>query len=340
MAVATEQLGLGFQEYATRNSQNRWTATATAIEKLKGTVDEWYQLVQASGDLKALGDQILADFGEYQHVIGRYREQVANQEQLRAVMDEALAQLGAQSEALSRFALEMMQSVKRLAFTVILVLMAASLVYGGLYALLATRGIVRRMQNTIAGITGGAAQVAAAAGQVSDASHSLADGASEQAASVEETSSSLEEMSSMIKQNADHLMSESRQVVEKANASMGELTTAMGQISGASDETAKIIKTIDEIAFQTNLLALNAAVEAARAGEAGAGFAVVADEVRNLALRAAEAARSTEGLIAGTVRNVQRGSELVSVTDAVFRRGGGQHAQGGRAAQRNCGCLH
>jgi methyl-accepting chemotaxis protein len=92
----------------------------------------------------------------------------------------------------------------------------------------------------------------------------------------------------------------------------------MEEISKASEETSKIIKTIDEIAFQTNLLALNAAVEAARAGEAGAGFAVVADEVRNLALRAADAAKNTADLIEGTVKKVKDGGELVAKTSEAF----------------------
>jgi methyl-accepting chemotaxis protein len=99
---------------------------------------------------------------------------------------------------------------------------------------------------------------------------------------------------------------------------MNALTSSMDQISKASEETSKIIKTIDEIAFQTNLLALNAAVEAARAGESGAGFAVVADEVRNLAMRAAEAARNTSGLIEGTVKRIQEGSGLVVRTSEAF----------------------
>lgn len=149
-------------------------------------------------------------------------------------------------------------------------------------------------------------------------------GASQQASTVEETSASIEEIASMTKRNADNagqadnIMKDANKVVEQANDSMTELTTCMREISKASEETSMIIKTIDEIAFQTNLLALNAAVEAARAGEVGAGFAVVAEEVRNLALRSAEAARNTQGMIENTVKKIAQGAELVGGTNEAF----------------------
>jgi methyl-accepting chemotaxis protein len=156
-------------------------------------------------------------------------------------------------------------------------------------------------------------------------SQSLSEAASAQAASLEETSSSLEQVTSQTKQTAgnaaqaNNLMSMARQVIEKADVSMGGLIGSMKEIAAGSEQTQKIVKTIDEISFQTNLLALNAAVEAARAGEAGAGFAVVADEVRNLATRAAEAAKNTSGLIEDIVKKIRNGERLVGVTNEAFK---------------------
>ena len=199
-----------------------------------------------------------------------------------------------------------------------------SLLIGILIAWVVRREINKPIQRIVERLGHGAEEVSGAAEQLSSASQALAEHSSAQASALEETSSSLEEMSSMTKQSADNarqanlLMQEANQVVEKVGQSMGQLSKSMAEISRSSDETSRIIKTIDEIAFQTNLLALNAAVEAARAGEAGAGFAVVADEVRNLALRAAEAARNTAGLIEGTVKTIQQGAGVVKNAGSEF----------------------
>ena len=187
-----------------------------------------------------------------------------------------------------------------------------------------SRSTTVALNRTTAALSEGASQVASASGQLSSSSQGLAEGSSEQAASLEETSSAMEEMSAMTKRNAESagqaksLADRAGVSVEKSNASMQGLVTSMAEISKMGEETGKIIKTIDEIAFQTNLLALNAAVEAARAGEAGAGFAVVADEVRNLAQRAAGAAKNTSELIEGTIKKIKDGTVLVEKTNVDF----------------------
>jgi methyl-accepting chemotaxis protein len=209
-------------------------------------------------------------------------------------------------------------------FQLIVLVILVVAVIGMAIGFLQSRSVSRALGHIIKGLSQVASGAARSSDQVSKASQSLAQSTSEQAASLEETSSSMEEMASMTRQNADNavqadtMMKEAGVIVNKANNSMTELRASMEQINQASNETAKIIKTIDEISFQTNLLALNAAVEAARAGEAGAGFAVVADEVRNLALRAAEAAKNTGVLIEDNVRDIKDGSAKVIEADDAF----------------------
>jgi methyl-accepting chemotaxis protein/methyl-accepting chemotaxis protein-1 (serine sensor receptor) len=197
---------------------------------------------------------------------------------------------------------------------IIAVVLFALIVAAVVFVVRATR---KELVDVTLQLTGAANGTAAGATQVATSAQALSQGASEQAASLEETSASMEEMASMTRKNAENsqtaagLMADVDTRVQESNRALGDMVTAMTGIQESSQQVAKIIKTIDEIAFQTNILALNAAVEAARAGEAGMGFAVVADEVRNLAQRSAQAAKDTAGLIDTSIAKAQEGTERV-----------------------------
>ncbi len=188
-------------------------------------------------------------------------------------------------------------------------------VVGGLI-LLASRsaaGTVRRVGEQL---TEQGQQMQSATESLAETSNSVAESASEQAAALANTSRSLEDMTALTQQSADNaekvteLSRKSRQAAESGAGEMRHLATAMQDIQVAGKDIAKVIKTIDQIAFQTNILALNAAVEAARAGEAGQGFAVVADEVRSLAQRSASAAKDTAVMIEGAISKTALGAGI------------------------------
>ncbi|WP_245844411.1 methyl-accepting chemotaxis protein [Nibricoccus aquaticus] len=207
----------------------------------------------------------------------------------------------------------------------ILIGLGGALLAGVIIAITSIAVINARLKNVATTLSTGAAEVAAASSQIAGTSQQLAEGATEQAASLEETSASLEEMSGMTRRNSDDansaksLAAQTRQAAETGATDMGEMTRSMDAIKASSDNIAKIIKTIDEIAFQTNLLALNAAVEAARAGEAGAGFAVVADEVRSLAQRSATAAKETEEKIQDAITKSVHGVAISAKVSSGLR---------------------
>lgn len=189
------------------------------------------------------------------------------------------------------------------AFWAVLALLAVSFVVAAVSIWAMNTKIIRVLSNAITRLRSSQGQLIGAARQVEAGSQGLAQGATEQASSLEETAAALEELASMVKANsesatkANELARSVLSLSEQGVASMASMGEAIDAINVASDETAEIVRTIDDIAFQTNLLALNAAVEAARAGEAGKGFAVVAEEVRKLAHHSAQAAKDTSARI-------------------------------------------
>lgn len=176
-----------------------------------------------------------------------------------------------------------------------------------------SRGVRAEVAHRLATV---AEQVDDASRELTHSSASLARGAEEQAASLEAGASAISaaaqttDQTSANAEKARQLALHPYEAAQVGAADMHEMEAAVSAIKTAGDNIAKIVKSIDELAFQTNILALNAAVEAARAGEAGAGFAVVAEEVRALAHRSASASRETSDRIGDSIDKSRLGVEL------------------------------
>ena len=269
---------------------------ARATETLRRLATETQTLIDAArdGDLQRRGDAAAFD-GAYAELVGGTNRML---DAMTAPLTEAAAVLGqvAERDLSAR--------------------MTGS--YRGDHAALAAslNRALDNVRDTLAEVGHAAARVGDAAARISTGSESLAAGTSEQASSLEEVSASLAELGAEARQAAQNseevnrLTGTALERAESGREGMRRLADAVQRIKASADQTARIVKTIDEIAFQTNLLALNAAVEAARAGDAGRGFAVVAEEVRALALRSAGAARDTAALIEGSVRTADEGVTL------------------------------
>ncbi len=306
------------------NADAQWEAYQKQLNTVKEGRTAWAALAVGDKTLETVATGIEGFLKDYETAGNQYYSGIEMERAADVEMGTAATAIVDSIGRLQTSLKDRMESITAQTNTVMMVIGSVGVVLGIVLAFVITLSIVKPIHRIIAGLTEGSEQVASASGQVSAASQSLAEGATEQAAGLEETSSSLEEMASMTRQNADNaqqantLASEARKAADNGAQSMSRMNQAIAEIQKSSDETAKIIKVIDEIAFQTNLLALNAAVEAARAGEAGKGFAVVAEEVRNLAMRSAEAAKNTAAMIEESVKNSQNGVDIAGEVTKVL----------------------
>lgn len=288
-------VALDIDDYVTKQTQRE-----TRMKSIKIDFDKW---LENQDKVRNKMEETSKDIGK------RFKDQAGIIQESHTALTKSSKEIGNNISQISKV------SFIILSISILLIIVFASRM---------SSGIAKPILSIIKGLTESSERIASYSDQLASSSQSLSEGSSEQAASLEESSSSLEQMASMTRQSADNaknankLTSDVDGVVSRANQSMNELIVSMEGISNASEDTFRVIKTIDEIAFQTNLLSLNAAVEAARAGEAGAGFAVVANEVKNLSNRSAEAARNTADLIQGTVEKIKEGSRIVSKTSNEF----------------------
>lgn len=310
--------------YTNRNTESRWDKLVADIDALSGAIDNWLTFVSDSEQLRPIADGIKSNFLKYNDLIDQYHRLVLEQIDMSAKMSLELNNLNVFIQELSNDADKMTQQAKRISLSIIMWIEGAAILVGIIYAILSIKKISGVLKRTIDGVSKSSGEVSHASGQISSVSSMLADSASNQVVIIDEASNSIKntvavtEKNALYAREAKYLIEATEIVIKSANMAMTQLIASMGEISSASDQTSKIIKDIDSIAFQTNLLALNAAVEAARAGDAGAGFAVVAEEVRNLAMRSAQAAKNTTYLIDGTIGKVKAGNAAVIETNEAF----------------------
>jgi len=333
-AIGTQLDELVFQEFLVlrvsavyllaTNKDEQWANYQKQLGIVKTNAGVWTDLVKGDAKVEAVARKIADYLISYEQAGQQYRAGMQAQQAADVEMAAAAKGIVDTIANLQTSLKNQMEQTTARTNTLMVSMAASGIVLGIVLAVVITLSIIRPIKRIIDSLTAGSEQVAAASSQVSAASQSLAEGATEQAAGLEETSSSLEEMASMTKQNADNAQQANTLAVEARTAagtgteSMSRMNEAIKEIQKSSDETSKIIKVIDEIAFQTNLLALNAAVEAARAGEAGKGFAVVAEEVRNLAMRSAEAAKDTSNMIEESVKNSKKGVDIAAEVGKVL----------------------
>ncbi len=301
-------------------------ATVQVVETLQGIMAETTAILVSArkGDVSVRGH---AD--RFQ---GVYRQMLSSVNDVLDHLEESSAEVRLEHERARRFVAEISGVLDRVGAGELTARVDGQ--YAGHYQ--QARDALNRLIDSLASTLG---EVERSTGVVqrSGAAITLAVRASEaraarQQSSVTEVAKRLASLGESVRANVatvrevTGLSTAARQQSARGLAALGELVTAIERMKVSAETTAKVARTIHEIAARTNLLAMNAQIEAARAGAAGQGFAVVAKEVKALATRSAEGARSTSVLVEASVREAESGmairERVLSAIHAVEQRVG------------------
>jgi methyl-accepting chemotaxis protein len=177
--------------------------------------------------------------------------------------------------------------------------------------------------------------------EVASAIQQMAEGAHQQAQQTDDTSklvgevlkssNGMSDKADLINSAAENGQKSSNEglfTVKKVVENMSEIEVAanvtsesIDVLSERSEEIARTLNVITDIAAQTNLLALNAAIEAARAGEAGRGFAVVAEEIRKLAEDSRKSAIDIQKVITAVQKDINQAAKSIDTMGSSVKNG-------------------
>ena len=185
--------------------------------------------------------------------------------------------------------------------------------------------ILKHFNTTLTKIQDASAHVETGSTDISKAASDLATGTTEQASAVEELTATVETVANLAAKSAQTTQEAYDNVMAAVNKAEGErqkmdnLIEAMKNIDDISKKIEVMATSIENIASQTSLLALNASIEAARAGDAGRGFAVVAEHIGQLATDSSKSAVNTRELIAKTMEEIGKGSQITESVAEAFK---------------------